>query len=109
MMDADKLRARIIASVLRQVAEVPSSAKGSAIAAAVLSEIGLPEEECGLEINAATFLLLRSGLIESNTFDRVEQTLIDCAEMTLTASPALTQFMWAERLFRGTPNGDGIS
>ncbi len=95
MDDENRLRAAAIAGVLHHVAELPTPATGAAIFYAVMKDLGLPEERCGVEINAAIFVLLRSGLIVSDAFDVSTESFVNSADLVLKGSPMLTNFVWA--------------
>ena len=99
--DENERRAKILAETLKQVAILPHSASGCQIFEQVRKAIGEPEEECGLEINAALFLLIRSGILQSNTYDPIKKTAITCRDMTVQGSPALTQYIWADPIVEG--------
>lgn len=87
-------RSDIVAEVLRQVARIPGPAKSGAVFDSVLKAIGRPEKEIGFEVRAAVFLLLRAGIIKSNTFDGFTMMWRDTT--TLTSSESLTTYIFHE-------------
>lgn len=102
--NSPEARSDIIAEVLRQVARIPGPAKLSAVFDSVLKALGRPEEEIGFDLRAAIFLLLRAGLIKSNTFDGFEMRSRDTS--TLTASENLTTYVFHETSGYWTEEGD---
>lgn len=65
-------------------------ASACAIFEATRANLDLPEEECGLEIFGAMSLAIRRGLVDCNTFDQVENSIVYGAQTVLTpAFPVL--------------------
>ena len=95
-MDNDNLRWKALSSVLQAVMRVPASVTAAAVVEHVVAECRLPEEQCAAEAYAAIALLIRSGLLTSNTGDATHSTI--AAATVLTASPALIGYTWADSL-----------
>ena len=68
----------------------------TAVVEHVVAACRLSEERCAGEAYAAIALLIRSGLVISNTGDATQSTI--AAATVLTASPALIGFTWADSL-----------
>ncbi|MFH1558510.1 MAG: hypothetical protein ABII76_27230 [Pseudomonadota bacterium] len=102
--NSPEVRSDIIAEVIRQVARMPGPAKLGAVFDSVLKALGRPEEDIGFDLRASIFLLLRAGLIKSNTFDGFEMRSRSIS--TLTASEDLTTYIFHETSGYWTEDGD---
>ena len=87
MIDGDNVRWTALSSVLQAVMRVPGPITATAVVEHVVTACRLPEEQCAAEAYAAIALLIRSGLLTSNTGDTTQSTIV--AATVLTASPAL--------------------
>ena len=90
----DDLRWKALSSVLQAVMRVPGQMTATAVMEHVIAACRLPEEQCASEAYAAIALLIRSGLLTSNTGDTTQSTI--AAATVLTASPALIGYTWAD-------------
>ena len=95
-MDNDNLRWKALSSVLHAVMRVPGSVTAAAVVEHVIAACRLSEEQCAAEAYAAIALLIRSGLMTSNTGNATQSTI--AATTVLTASPALIGYTWADSL-----------
>ena len=100
-IDDDNLRWKALSSVLQAVMRVPGPVTATAVVEHVIAAARLPEEQCAGEAYAAIALLIRSGLVTSNTGDATQSTI--AAATTLTASPSLIGYTWAESVVDNHP------
>lgn len=83
-------RSALLAEAVRHTAHLAGPISPFALFRHLQDWLGLPEEECGGEVNTTIFLLVRSGLYTSNTHDVETGTITLAAETRLTASRVLT-------------------
>ena len=93
-IDDDNLRWKALSSVLKAVMRVPGSVTAAAVVEHVVAACKLSEEQCAAEAYAAIALLIRSGLLTSNTGNATHSTI--AATTVLAASPALIGYTWAD-------------
>ena len=93
-IDDDDLRWKALSGVLQAVMCVPGSVTATAVVEHVVAACRLPEEQCAAEAYAAIALLIRSGLMTSNTGNATHSTI--AAATVLTASSALIGYTWAD-------------
>ena len=86
-IDDDSLRWKALSSVLEAVMRVPGSVKATVVVEHVIAACRLSEEQCAAEAYSAIALLIRCGLMTSNTGNATHSTI--AAATVLTASPAL--------------------
>jgi hypothetical protein len=102
-------RANVLAEILRQVMVVPGPALCGTIFEATMKALKLPEEECSLEITMGIFLLVRSGLLQSNGYDPVAQSMLmsNSNTTTLRASTEALRYLWGEQVCDPDPEDLG--
>ncbi|MCC0809073.1 hypothetical protein FPV16_23210 [Methylobacterium sp. W2] len=86
-------RAVLLAEAIRHTAHVAGPINPWALFRHLQSWLGMAEEECGSEISAILFLMVRSGLYTSNTYDVNAGMVSMAAHTQFGASPALTLCM----------------
>lgn len=87
-------RLRLLGEILRHIGSTPGPLTHGAVFASALAYSGLPEERVGLDINAAIFLMVHTGVIESNSYDGHQ--MVFHSGTTLTASQRLTTYSFHE-------------
>lgn len=93
-------RSALLAEAIRYTAHLAGPISPFGLFRHLQDWLGLSEEACGGEINTILFLMVRSGLYTSNTYD-VETGIVTMAgETRLTVSRTLTVCL------HGEPYGD---
>lgn len=87
-----ELRSDILTEVLAFIAPIPGPVMYTTVVMGVLDAYGEFGDQICSDINAAIFLLLRAGLIESNKYDGAEMTF--SGDATLTSSQRLTTYVF---------------
>ena len=95
-IDDDNLRWTALSSVLQAVMRVPGPVTATAVVEHGIAVSGLPEEQCAGEVYASIALLIRCGLVASNTGDATQSTI--AAATLLTASSMLISYTWADSI-----------
>ena len=89
-------RGALLAEAIRHTAHVAGPICGNALFKHLHAWLGLPEEGCGSEIYRATFLMVRSGLYTSNTYDAKFGEMYFQHNTRLTPSREVTLYLYGE-------------
>lgn len=85
-----EFRAGMLAEAIRRTAHVAGEIDVHALHAHLMGWAGVPEEECGGDIYATLFFMVRCGLYTTNTPDTL------AAETRLTAAKPLMAYLYDE-------------
>lgn len=93
---APSSRAELIAAVLQYAASLSQPTEFHALFSHVLHRFGVAEERIGGDIYGAFLVLAHAGLIVTETYDPIEQSVIFRAGMTIRPNRLVTSYVWAE-------------
>ncbi|MCJ2080723.1 hypothetical protein [Methylobacterium sp. J-090] len=86
-------RGALLAKAIEQTAHIIGPICPFALARDFQDHLRLPDEACWEEITATLYMMVRTGLYTSNTYDVATGRFILGAGTLLTASPALISFL----------------
>lgn len=92
----EQVRAGILAETLRYVSQITGEFTPFAVHEGVRRALGYCEEQCGGDIDAALFLLVRAGLLQCNRYNAAKQEIWWGADTRLRVMPAITAYIWRE-------------
>lgn len=93
-------RAEVLAATLEYVASLSQPTEFHALFAHLLRRFGVAEEHIGGDIYTALLVLARAGLVVTETYDPIEQSVLFTAGMTIRPNRLVTSYVWA------APEGD---